>query len=149
MLYVACKIDFEIDEKTKQGIADATARYRAHINELDINPFLLERFGKKACKKWGISPDSLMQLGFQVAYHRSFSKTVTTYESCSTSAFKHGRTEAIRPATSLTKVIFKLTSIVYYLGHCVVYNTIINNIENNTIIISIGRQLRNFLISAH
>lgn len=33
------------------------------------------------------------------------SKTATTYESCSTSAFKHGRTEAIRPATLLTKEV--------------------------------------------
>lgn len=102
------ELPFEIDEKTKKGILDASARYTAQINQLDINPFLLERFGKKACKKWGISPDSLMQLGFQVAYQKLTGNTVTTYESCSTSAFKHGRTEAIRPATKFTKVIHKI-----------------------------------------
>ncbi|CAL8077711.1 unnamed protein product [Orchesella dallaii] len=104
------RLVFEIDEKGSKGISDASKRYKAQISELQISPFLLERFGKKACKSWGISPDSLMQLGFQVAYHRLTSKTVTTYESCSTSAFRHGRTEAIRPATALTKEVSMLLS---------------------------------------
>lgn len=38
-----------------------------------------------------------------MAYYRQTGKTVATYESCSTSAFKHGRTETVRPATMLTK----------------------------------------------
>lgn len=39
----------------------------------------------------------------QMAYYRQYKGTVATYESCSTSAFKHGRTETIRPATAETK----------------------------------------------
>ena len=38
-----------------------------------------------------------------MAYYRQYGKTVATYESCSTAAFKHGRTETIRPATAATK----------------------------------------------
>ena len=38
-----------------------------------------------------------------MGYYRQYGKTVATYESCSTAAFKHGRTETIRPATSATK----------------------------------------------
>uniref|UniRef100_T1J4G2 Choline/carnitine acyltransferase domain-containing protein n=1 Tax=Strigamia maritima TaxID=126957 RepID=T1J4G2_STRMM len=38
-----------------------------------------------------------------MAYHRQTGCTVASYESCSTSAFRHGRTETIRPATSATK----------------------------------------------
>lgn len=38
-----------------------------------------------------------------MAYYRQYKETVATYESCSTSAFKHGRTETIRPATAETK----------------------------------------------
>lgn len=41
---------------------------------------------------------------FQAAFHLLHGKYVGTYESCSTSAFKHGRTEAMRPCTSQTKV---------------------------------------------
>jgi len=40
----------------------------------------------------------------QVAYYRMYHHTPASYESCSTAAFKHGRTETIRPATNYTKV---------------------------------------------
>lgn len=40
----------------------------------------------------------------QIAYYRQFKKCVPTYESCSTAAFKHGRTETIRPASRATKL---------------------------------------------
>ena len=38
-----------------------------------------------------------------MAYYRQYGKTVATYESCSTAAFKKGRTETVRSATSATK----------------------------------------------
>ena len=37
-----------------------------------------------------------------MAYFRQNGKFVPTYESCSTAAFKHGRTETIRPASNAT-----------------------------------------------
>lgn len=38
-----------------------------------------------------------------MAYYKlSGGKTAATYESCSTAAFKHGRTETVRPATNAT-----------------------------------------------
>lgn len=40
----------------------------------------------------------------QAAFHLLHGKYVGTYESCSTSAFKHGRTEAMRPCTLQMKV---------------------------------------------
>ena len=39
----------------------------------------------------------------QIAYYRLYKGTVATYESCSTAAFKHGRTETIRSASMATK----------------------------------------------
>ena len=38
-----------------------------------------------------------------MAYRLQYGDTVATYESCSTSAFKHGRTETLRPATLHTR----------------------------------------------
>ena len=38
-----------------------------------------------------------------MAYYKQNRKFVGTYESCSTSAFKHGRTETLRSATMATK----------------------------------------------
>lgn len=40
----------------------------------------------------------------QIAYHRQFKHCVPTYESCSTAAFKHGRTETIRPASRASRL---------------------------------------------
>ena len=37
-----------------------------------------------------------------MAYYRQNGRYVPTYESCSTSAFKHGRTETLRPCTVAT-----------------------------------------------
>merc|ERR1712150_429326 len=44
-------------------------------------------------------PDSVMQLAIQIAHHRLYGTFAPTYESCSTAAFKHGRTETLRPLT--------------------------------------------------
>ena len=51
-------------------------------------------------KKHRVSPDGALQMAFQLAYHRMHGGSQpSTYESASTSAFKHGRTETIRSAT--------------------------------------------------
>jgi carnitine O-palmitoyltransferase 2 len=39
----------------------------------------------------------------QVGYHKMAGKNVATYESCSTAAFRHGRTETVRPCTVATQ----------------------------------------------
>lgn len=38
-----------------------------------------------------------------MGFFKQYGKTVATYESCSTAAYKHGRTETVRPATVATK----------------------------------------------
>jgi hypothetical protein len=70
-------------------------------------------FGKVEAKKtWKISPDAFCQMAFHVAYSRMHSKLAPTYESCSTAAFWHGRTETIRTATSdMLQLVSVLSSI--------------------------------------
>lgn len=45
-----------------------------------------------------------------MAYKKINGHTAATYESCSTAAFKHGRTETIRPATEATNSVYELFS---------------------------------------
>jgi hypothetical protein len=54
---------------------------------------------KEDVKKSKLSPDGLMQMVLQLAHVRAHGYTPSTYESATTAAFKHGRTETIRSAT--------------------------------------------------
>lgn len=42
------------------------------------------------------SPDAYLQMALQLAYHKSHNAPVATYETASTRAFLHGRTDVIR-----------------------------------------------------
>ncbi|OWR54649.1 Carnitine O-palmitoyltransferase 2 [Danaus plexippus plexippus] len=102
------KIEFNLDDKSKNFIVNAKNEYSDWCNSLSIDYILYEQLTKEACKKLKVSPDCIMQLGFQAAYHLLHGKYVGTYESCSTSAFKHGRTETMRPCTDKTKAFCDL-----------------------------------------
>ena len=97
------RLEFEVDDKIKNIISQETAAYDKWTNSLDIGLLIYEGFGKKECKNFGVSPDAVMQLVFQLGLFKQESKSVATYESCSTAAFKHGRTETLRPCTVQTK----------------------------------------------
>ncbi|KAK9497585.1 hypothetical protein O3M35_004284 [Rhynocoris fuscipes] len=98
-------LEFQVDDKTKNDISEAINKYKKITDSLDINLFEFNDFGRNTCKKHKISPDSVMQLAFQIAYYKQNQKFVSTYESCSTAAFKHGRTETMRPCTMATKEV--------------------------------------------
>lgn len=51
-------------------------------------------------KKYNIGTDGLMQMTIQLAHFKLHQKFVATYESASTAAFKHGRTETVRSCTN-------------------------------------------------
>jgi carnitine O-palmitoyltransferase 2 len=85
---------------------DVKTAIKAHedvVNSIDLNFLHYTDINKVECKKYKVSPDSMMQLSFQLAYYKQNQKFVSCYESCSTSAFRHGRTETMRPLTAETK----------------------------------------------
>lgn len=96
-------IEFILNDQLKQGIQDARSHHNSITNSLDINVLQMNDIGKNICKKSKISPDSFMQLGFQLSYYKQHGNFVGTYESCSTAAFRHGRTETMRPCTIATQ----------------------------------------------
>ncbi|XP_030036332.2 carnitine O-palmitoyltransferase 2, mitochondrial [Manduca sexta] len=97
------KLEFTLDDKAKQFVENAKKDYKNWYDSLSIDYILYEGLNKEACKKFKVSPDCIMQLSFQAAHHLVKGSFVGTYESCSTSAFKHGRTETMRPCTIKTK----------------------------------------------
>lgn len=96
-------LEFDFDGKAEADITTAIEAHQAVINSIDMNFLKYEKLSKAECKKFKVSPDAFMQLSFQVGYHKQNRKFVGSYESCSTSAFRHGRTETMRPCTSETK----------------------------------------------
>lgn len=87
----------------KEGIRTAKSTHATICSGLDMGVFRQFGMGKKTCKVNKVSPDSIMQLGMQLAHYKQFGRFVSTYESCSTAAFRHGRTETMRPCTEHTK----------------------------------------------
>lgn len=97
------KLSFKLSDAVKAGITTAKEKFDATMKTLTIDSIQFHRGGKEFLKKQKLSPDAVAQLAFQMAFLRQYGQTVATYESCSTAAFKHGRTETIRPASVFTK----------------------------------------------
>lgn len=97
------ELNFEIDDQLREFVKQANAKHQQNIKPLNMHMLRYPHLSKNACKRDRLSPDSIMQLAFQLAYRQAFNKYVGTYESCSTAAFKHGRTETMRPCTKATK----------------------------------------------
>lgn len=97
------RLQFNLDGELKDGIQKAKENFDAAVSKLTIDAMEFKKGGKEQLKKSKLSPDAVVQLAFQMGFLRQYGQTVATYESCSTAAFKHGRTETIRPATIHTK----------------------------------------------
>ena len=97
------KVDLAIDNDIMGHLKDAKKNFEAARLGYELVEFNSDAFGKDKIKKFGVSPDSVSQLILQMAYWRTHGTCVGTYESCSTAAFRSGRTETIRSCTSDTK----------------------------------------------
>ncbi|KAM9832338.1 carnitine O-palmitoyltransferase 2, mitochondrial [Neosynchiropus ocellatus] len=98
------RLSFNLDDEVKSGVRKAKEKFDAAVSRLTIDAMQFMKGGKEQLKKSKLSPDAIAQLAFQMGFLRQYGQTVATYESCSTAAFKHGRTETIRPATVHTKL---------------------------------------------
>ncbi|XP_055363849.1 carnitine O-palmitoyltransferase 2, mitochondrial isoform X2 [Betta splendens] len=97
------RLQFKLDSELENGIKQAKVNFDEAVSKLTIDAMEFKKGGKEQLKKSKLSPDAIAQLAFQMGFLRQYGQTVATYESCSTAAFKHGRTETIRPASIHTK----------------------------------------------
>ncbi|CAK9296202.1 unnamed protein product [Gordionus sp. m RMFG-2023] len=100
-------IDFKLNSDLEKKLTKASNKLVALNQNFDIQGLQYDKFGKNFIKSCGLSPDSILQLSFQMANYKILTRTSASYESCSTAAFKKGRTETIRPATLDTKSFCK------------------------------------------
>lgn len=97
------EISLPLPPATSELLVQRRQEYLERNGGLDFATLQYTRMNRNYFKKHKLSPDAMMQLGIQMAYHRIHGDSTATYESCSTSAFRKGRTETMRPATSETK----------------------------------------------
>lgn len=102
------RLDFTLDPYLQTSINEAKSRFTDVTSSLAVSHLQYKKMTKLDIKKAKLSPDSIMQLVIQMAHYRMHHQNVGTYESCSTSAFKHGRTETVRSCTTATKAMCEM-----------------------------------------
>ncbi|KAH7936619.1 hypothetical protein HPB49_001674 [Dermacentor silvarum] len=102
--------NFIVNDSVKAAVQKAQQNYEELTGNLQLASTIHFGLSRDLIKQSKLSPDSVMQLSFQLAYFLAHGGTATTYEACSTSAFKHGRTETVRSATMATKRCVKALS---------------------------------------
>jgi hypothetical protein len=91
-------LDFDVPPNM-HGIINSSTQAWANACKNINQHTVVSDFGRKRLTKFGLSPDAFLQMSFHLAFFRLSGRMAPTYESCSTAAFFHGRTETIRSAT--------------------------------------------------
>jgi len=92
----ALELKWELTAQDKENITKAEEAAGKLMDNLQIQALDFQEFGKSTFKKWQVSPDAAVQLGFQLAFTRCHEELAPVYEACSTAGFLHGRTETLR-----------------------------------------------------
>ncbi|RUS17363.1 hypothetical protein BC937DRAFT_90074 [Endogone sp. FLAS-F59071] len=87
---------WDVDATTVEAIRVAEENARKAIDNTDSVLLHYGDYGSDFLKKVKVSPDSFMQMVYQLSYYRTYGRSTPTYESASVRAFKHGRTETVR-----------------------------------------------------
>ncbi|DAZ93653.1 TPA: hypothetical protein N0F65_012861 [Lagenidium giganteum] len=93
------ELKWELSGQTKKTLQDAKDTFDAWTNRLLIDSADTP-VTRADIAKHNIGVDGIMQMAIQLAHFKLHNKFVSTYESASTAAFKHGRTETIRSCTN-------------------------------------------------
>eukprot|EP00005_Dracoamoeba_jomungandri_P012228 CAMPEP_0174267932 /NCGR_PEP_ID=MMETSP0439-20130205/35443_1 /TAXON_ID=0 /ORGANISM="Stereomyxa ramosa, Strain Chinc5" /LENGTH=798 /DNA_ID=CAMNT_0015355751 /DNA_START=14 /DNA_END=2407 /DNA_ORIENTATION=- len=90
-------------ETEKPGLHEviftAKQHAQAEIDDLQLEIFCHDDYGKGFIKKVGVSPDAYVQMALQMAYFKETGKFTQTYEASMTRLYYAGRTETIRPVS--------------------------------------------------
>ncbi|KAI8968023.1 acyltransferase ChoActase/COT/CPT [Mycotypha africana] len=92
-------LTWDITNNLNGSIRNAEKNATALIENLDSVLLHYGNYGSDFMKKAKISPDSWMQMIYQLAYYRHTGTHCPTYESASTRKFIAGRTETVRSCT--------------------------------------------------
>uniref|UniRef100_A0A0N5BL58 Carn_acyltransf domain-containing protein n=1 Tax=Strongyloides papillosus TaxID=174720 RepID=A0A0N5BL58_STREA len=93
------RLDFKIDDDMKEMFRNGIKKIDKASNNLDVKVHVFTEFGKNFPKQVKVSPDSFIQMAFQLAFYRIHKSHPPTYETATLRKFSEGRTETIRLPT--------------------------------------------------
>ena len=93
------EISFTPTEELVAAQLRGIQQVRKVAKELDAEGVNVFNMGADRLKELKVSPDAFVQMCFQIAFKQIRGYTPSTYESCATKTFLHGRTETLRSAT--------------------------------------------------
>ncbi|XP_034389387.1 carnitine O-palmitoyltransferase 2, mitochondrial-like isoform X2 [Cyclopterus lumpus] len=97
------RLQFNLDSELENGIKKAQENFDSLMSTLTIDAMEFKKGGKALLKKSKLSPDAVAQLALQMGFLRQYGQTAGACETCSTAAFRDGRTDSIRPVTLQTQ----------------------------------------------
>uniref|UniRef100_A0A7E4VWJ5 Carn_acyltransf domain-containing protein n=1 Tax=Panagrellus redivivus TaxID=6233 RepID=A0A7E4VWJ5_PANRE len=90
------ELKFNVDQSDEDVIAGSAAALNRAAFDLEVRFLSFREFGKNVPKKAKLSPDSFIQMAFQVAHYRLHHILPPTYETATLRKFSEGRTDTIR-----------------------------------------------------
>ncbi|KAI0243884.1 Carnitine O-acetyltransferase mitochondrial [Massospora cicadina] len=89
-------LSWTIDGATGEAISAAKIKVAKFVSTIHSTLLHYSGYGATLIKQLKVSPDAYVQMALQLAYYRQHGQVAPTYETASTRAFLHGRTEAVR-----------------------------------------------------
>lgn len=96
-------MDFKISKAQRSKMVTVWENIKSFIHSTELSVLRFDEFGADYIKKQGLSPDAFVQMAYQLAYFKLHHKVASTYESCMTKRFYHGRTECVRSVSKDSK----------------------------------------------
>ncbi|KAI6206214.1 hypothetical protein M3Y94_00882100 [Aphelenchoides besseyi] len=90
------KLEWSLNEDDRKAIETAKHELDIAAADIEVKSLHFTDFGKNVPKTARISPDSFIQLAFQVAFYRLHGSLPPTYETATLRQFVDGRTDTIR-----------------------------------------------------
>lgn len=90
------KLRFNLSSNIQDMIATAGTQLDVLVDDVDLNVFVFQDYGKNFPKSQKMSPDSFLQNAIQLAYYRIHKEPAPHYETGTLRMFHLGRTDTIR-----------------------------------------------------
>ncbi|CAF0706682.1 unnamed protein product [Brachionus calyciflorus] len=94
------ELEFIYDEKIQKEILKSASLFENTCALLECKNLILANCSREKLKSYRVNPDTFTQMCMQLAYYQLHKKPAPTYETATTRAYYHGRTETVRSCTN-------------------------------------------------